>query len=284
MTLSTPPSAGLPRVARLACILMAASALTACAAGERLSYVGQPPPMSPMSDDPAIRGIAPHPYAPQQQPHYPAQAGGQHVSSSQMAALEAIAARRAESGNLNSLWRSNASTFFGDPRASQVGDILTVNIDIADRAQLNNQTNRARQTSENSNLLNFLGGEAALDQFFNDAIDPASLTSFGSNSSTRGSGSVNRSETITLTTAAIVVDVLWNGNMVITGRQEVRINNELRELLISGIVRPEDIASDNTIEHRKIAEARVSYGGRGHISDMQRPPVGQEVYNILWPF
>ena len=106
----------------------------------------------------------------------------------------------------------------------------------------------------------------------------------GSNSSTRGNGSVNRSETIRLTAAAIVVDVLWNGNMIVHGRQEVRINNEVRELLISGIVRPQDIASDNTIDHSKIAEARISYGGRGHISEMQRPPVGQEIYNLLWPF
>ncbi len=276
------------RPARLIALLLAASALSACAAKERLSYVGQPPPMSPMSGDPALQAIY---GVPPQLVHDSRRGGaqsahvaGQQVSPSQMSALEAIAARRADTGNTNSLWRTNSTTFFGDPRASQVGDILTVNINIADRAQVNNQTARARQTSENSNLTNFLGGEAALGQFFNDAFDPGSLTSFGSNSSTRGNGSVNRSETISLTTAAIVVDVLWNGNMVITGRQEVRINNELRELLISGIVRPQDIASDNTIDHRQIAEARISYGGRGHISEMQRPPVGQEIYNILWPF
>ena len=87
-----------------------------------------------------------------------------------------------------------------------------------------------------------------------------------------------------MTAAAIVVDVLWNGNLVIHGRQEVRINNEVRELLISGIVRPQDIAADNTIDHEQIAEARISYGGRGHITEMQRPPVGQELYNLLWPF
>jgi flagellar L-ring protein FlgH len=276
------------RPARLIALLLAASALSACAAKDRLSYVGQPPPMSPMSGDHALKaiyGVPPHlVHDARRGGAQGAHVAGQHVSPSQMSALEAIAARRADTGNTNSLWRTNSTTFFGDPRASQVGDILTVNINIADRAQVNNQTARARQTSENSNLTNFLGGEAALGQFFNDSFDPSSLTSFGSTSSMRGNGSVNRSETISLTTAAIVVDVLWNGNMVITGRQEVRINNELRELLISGIVRPQDIASDNTIDHRQIAEARISYGGRGHISDMQRPPVGQEIYNILWPF
>ncbi|HCR67017.1 MAG TPA: flagellar biosynthesis protein FlgH, partial [Oceanicaulis sp.] len=107
---------------------------------------------------------------------------------------------------------------------------------------------------------------------------------FGSASSTQGAGNINRSESISMTAAAIVVDVLWNGNLVIHGRQEVRINNEVRELLISGIVRPQDIAADNTIDHEQIAEARISYGGRGHITEMQRPPVGQELYNLLWPF
>lgn len=279
----------LARPARLTAALLAASALTACAAGERLSYVGQPPPMSPMSEDPAVRGLPRSPEGVNPYTGQPAQGGalterGYTSSESQMAALETIAERRAEPAQTNSLWRSNSSTFFGDPRASQVGDILTINIDITDSAQLNNQSDRSRTTSEDSNLLNFLGGEAALSQFFNDAVDPASLTSFGSNSLTSGAGSVNRSESVELTTAAIVVDVLWNGNLVVTGRQEVRVNNELRELLISGIVRPQDIASDNTIAHQKIAEARISYGGRGHISDMQRPPIGQEVYNILWPF
>jgi len=262
----------LTRLSRLSVCLLALTAMSACAVRDRASYIGQPPPLSPISADAAIRGAG---------------ITEQHGASGerQLEALQAaMAARHNDTGNLNSLWRSNSSTFFGDPRAARVGDILTVNINIADRAQVNNQSNRSRVTAEDSNITNFLGGEAALDNFFNDAIDPASLVSMGSNSSTRGAGSVNRSETITLTAAAIVVDVLWNGNMIVHGRQEVRINNEVRELLISGIVRPQDIASDNTIEHSKIAEARISYGGRGHISEMQRPPVGQEIYNLLWPF
>jgi flagellar L-ring protein precursor FlgH len=265
-------NARLTRLARLGVCALALTAMSACAARDRASYIGQPPPLSPIAADAALRGVG-------------ISEQGQAASQRQLEALQAaIAARQNDSGNLNSLWRSNSSTFFGDPRAARVGDILTVNINIADRAQVNNQTNRARVTSESAGIPNFFGGEAALDGFFNDAIDPANLVRMGSTSSTRGSGSVNRSETIRLTAAAIVVDVLWNGNMVVHGRQEVRINNEVRELLISGIVRPQDIASDNTIDHAKIAEARISYGGRGHISEMQRPPVGQEIYNLLWPF
>lgn len=258
---------------RTAALTLTAASLTACAAGERLSYVGQTPPMSPIANEAAMAGVP----------------GTENISAGQseaarLARVRAIAEARARTTNPNSLWRSNSSTFFGDPRAAEIGDILTVSIDIADRAQVSNQSARSRAVAEDANLTNFFGGEAALSQFFNDAVDPSSLANFGSNSSTQGAGSVNRSETIEMTAAAIVTEVLWNGNLVIHGRQEVRINNEVRELLIAGIVRPEDIAADNTIDHQKIAEARISYGGRGHISDMQRPPVGQELYNLLWPF
>ncbi|MCC5995746.1 MAG: flagellar basal body L-ring protein FlgH [Oceanicaulis sp.] len=257
-----------------AAMIAASAALSACAATDRLSYIGQPPPLSPMDNTAVLTGSV------NAAGMTPAQIDAARAQRIQMLMAERAQTQR----HANSLWSANTTTFFGDPRASYVGDVLTVRINISDRAQVQNQTTRARQTSERSNLTNFLGGEAALDAIFNDAIDPANLTRFGSNSSTQGSGSVNRSETITMTAAAIVVDVLWNGNLVIHGRQEVRINNEVRELLISGIVRPQDIAADNSIDHQKIAEARVSYGGRGHISEMQRPPIGQEVYNLLWPF
>jgi flagellar L-ring protein precursor FlgH len=257
----------------LTAILLASASLTACATVDRARYIGQAPPMNEIDNQAALTGAN-------------GQDGpiGQHSDAARLARMAAIAQAQSRPRNPNSLWQSNSATFFGDPRAAEVGDILTVAIDITDRAQINNQTARARTTAEDSDLTNFFGGEAALSSFFNDAIDPSSVASFGTTSSTQGSGSVNRSETIELTAAAIVVDVLWNGNMVIHGRQEVRINNEVRELLISGIVRPEDIAADNTIDHQKIAEARISYGGRGHISEMQRPPIGQELYNLLWPF
>ena len=252
---------------------IAALGLSACATTDRLAQVGQTPPLASIDSRAAITG-----QAGQEGP-----TAGQ-AEAARLARARAIADARSRTTNPNSLWQSNSATFFGDPRAADIGDILTVRIDISDRAQLSNQTARSRTTSEDTSLTNVFGAEAALDRFFNDAYDPADQTAFGSTSSTQGAGTVNRSETVTMTAAAIVTDVLWNGNLVIHGRQEVRINNEVRELLISGIVRPMDIAADNTIDHQKIAEARISYGGRGHISEMQRPPVGQELYNLLWPF
>lgn len=259
---------------KVGCTALLMLILNACAARDRLSYIGQPPPLSPMENTAAMQGSG---YGLQN----PDAANPQ---AQQLAQLQAIAAAHNATSNPGSLWRGNARSFFGDPRAAQIGDILTINIDITDSAQVSNQTNRARTTSEDSGISALLGGEAALDSFFNDSFEPSAAVDFGSSSSLQGSGSVNRSESISLTAAAIVVEVLWNGNMIVHGRQEVRINNEVRELLISGIVRPQDIAPDNTIDHTKIAEARVSYGGRGHISEMQRPTIGQEIYNLLWPF
>ena len=259
---------------KLVASFVLASALVGCASVDRLASVGQTPPMSPIESGAAMVGE-----------QSGEGLGRIQTERARQARAAALADSRTRSRNPNSLWvSSNSSTFFVDPRASQVGDIVTININISDSASLSNATDRSRTNSNNSALTNILGGEAVLDQFFNDSISAASVADFGSNTNTSGSGSISRSETITLTAAAIVTEILWNNNLVVHGRQEVRINNEVRELLISGIVRPEDIAADNTIDHQKIAEARISYGGRGHISDMQRPPVGQELYDLLWPF
>jgi flagellar L-ring protein precursor FlgH len=114
------------------------------------------------------------------------------------------------------------------------------------------------------------------------SLDPA--VGFDSTTSSNGTGSVNRQEKVNLTIAAVITDRLPNGNLVIGGSQEVRINNELRELLVSGVIRPEDVAADNTIEHTKIAEARISYGGRGDISQMQRDKYGKLLYDQVAPF
>ena len=276
---------------KIIALIAGALALQACATADRLSYVGEAPPMTPMQDPSGLVGPQPlqmpmPPQYAQQQPQaqpnpgYPQQGYPQQGQS--QAQHPAYAQPQQVNAAPNSLWRSDSRTFFGDPRAQSVGDILTVQIDITDSAQVRNTTARSRTSDEDLDLSGMLGYD--LTDFFNDSIDPSAAVDLGSTSSMQGAGSVNRQESISLTVAVIVTQVLPNGNMVIAGRQEVRVNNEVRELLITGIARPEDIASDNTIQHSQIAEARISYGGRGHLSDMQRPRLGSEIYDILMPF
>ena len=187
-------------------------------------------------------------------------------------------------GNANSLWQPGARAFFRDQRAGTVGDILTVQIAIDDSASIDNQTQRSRASSEDAGVDAFLGYEEALSAVLPTAIDNENLIGFDSTTSNTGSGSISRGENIELKLAAIVMQVLPNGNLAIYGRQEVRVNYEVRDLEISGVVRPEDITSTNTISYDKIAEARISYGGRGHISDVQQPRYGQQLYDIIFPF
>lgn len=184
----------------------------------------------------------------------------------------------------NSLWRTGARSFFGDQRARRVGDILTVNIDINDRAQTQNSTQRARSNAITGGVTNFFGLENSLGRAFPGGFDPAKMVGTEGESNASGSGSVNRSERVNLTVAAVVTAVMPNGNMVIQGRQEVRTNREVRELTVAGIVRPEDISSANTIAHTQIAEARISYGGRGDISRMQSSPAAQSLVERFSPF
>lgn len=184
----------------------------------------------------------------------------------------------------NSLWRTGARTFFGDQRARRIGDILTVNIDIDDRAQTQNSTSRSRSNNISGGISNFFGLENSLGRAFPGGFDPQNLVGLEGESAANGTGSINRSERVSLTIAAVVTDVLSNGNMVIQGRQEVRTNRELRELTVAGIVRPEDITAANTISHTQIAEARISYGGRGDVSRVQAAPAAQSLVERFSPF
>jgi len=184
----------------------------------------------------------------------------------------------------NSLWRSGARAFFKDQRASRVGDILTINVKIDDKAEIENSTERTRDNSENAEYPAIAGFEEWLKKILPKKANPAELVSIGSTARSKGGGTIDREEDIETTVAAVVTQVLPNGNMVIEGRQEIRVNFEVREIIVAGIIRPEDIASGNTIESTKIAEARISYGGRGHISDVQQPRLGQQVMDILLPF
>jgi flagellar L-ring protein FlgH len=184
----------------------------------------------------------------------------------------------------SSLWRSGSREFFRDPRAKQVGDLLTVIINISDQAQLQNQSQRSRTNSESEKMPNLFGFESRLPAVLPDAVDPAKLVDLGSASSSAGNGTIQRNERIAMRVAAVVTEVLPNGNFVIAGRQEVRVNYELRELRIAGVIRPEDVTNTNTIDYDKIAEARITYGGRGQITDVQQPRYGQQALDIILPF
>ena len=184
----------------------------------------------------------------------------------------------------NSLWKAGARAFFKDQRAANVGDIVTVSIQIDDSAQLRNATQRARSNQLTAGVTNFLGLESSLGKVLPGGFSPQTALGFGGDSNTAGSGNINRAEQISLTVAAVVTAVLPNGNLMIQGRQEVRANPELRELTVAGIVRPEDITSANTIRHTQIAEARISYGGRGTLTEAQRVPAGQAIVERVTPF
>lgn len=184
----------------------------------------------------------------------------------------------------NSLWRSGARGFFKDQRASRVGDILTVVIAIDDDAEVDNQTKRTRDTNEDASIGALFGYEAALGSILPEAVNPTNLIDIDSDSLADGKGEIDRQEKVNLRVAAIISQVLPNGNLVIHASQEVRVNYEVRELLVDGVVRPEDIDSSNTVQHDQIAEARIVYGGRGTLSDVQRPRYGQEIFDIIYPF
>jgi flagellar L-ring protein precursor FlgH len=184
----------------------------------------------------------------------------------------------------NSLWRAGARTFFGDQRARHIGDILTVKIDIDDRAQTQNSTQRSRSNDISGGVSHLFGLESSLGRILPGGFDPSNMVGMEGESKSAGTGSVNRAEKVSLTIAAVVTDVLANGNLVIQGRQEVRTNREVRELTVAGIVRPEDISSANAINHTQIAEARISYGGRGDISRVQSAPAAQSLVERFSPF
>ena len=184
----------------------------------------------------------------------------------------------------NSLWRSGSRAFFKDLRANRVGDIVTIVIDIDENAEMTNVTTRSRNNTENAGISNLFGYEQSITKFLPEALTPGNLVGTNSALSNRGSGTISRGEAIEVTVAAVITQVLPNGNLVVHGRQETRINHEVRELQIAGIIRPQDISNANSIGLSQIAEARVSYGGRGHISDVQAPRWGSQIIDIIMPF
>lgn len=243
---------------RIGTVLLLTTALSACNFLSRLSDVGEPPEVTQIKNPT---------HAPDYQP-----------ISMPMPAPN-VAKR-----NANSLWRPGSRAFLKDLRANQVGDIVTVAIDIDDTADIDNATNRSRTTSEDVDVPGLAGYEESLDAIFPEAVSSTDFLNFGGATTQNGAGDILRSETITVNVAAVVTQVLPNGNMVIHGRQETRVNFETRELQIAGIIRPQDIDSSNEVSYEKIAEARLSYGGRGHITDVQQPRYGSQIIDVIMPF
>ena len=239
-----------------ASLLAVTAMLGGCSSLERLSAIGEKPPLSAIENPTAQPG-----YKPVQMP---------------------MPTPQAASYSPNSLWRNGSRAFFKDQRARQVGDILTVAVNITDKAAIDNETKRSRTNKEDSGINDFVGsklltGKAAM-------VMPGKILSADSTAQSEGKGSVNRQEALQTNVAAVVTQILPNGNLVVEGRQEIRVNFEIRELIVAGIVRPEDIQSDNTIDSTKIAQARIAYGGRGQITDIQQPRYGQQVLDVLLPF
>ena len=253
------PATMTARLIRLAMIATAATSLTACGAASRIADIGKAPEMSGIQD-------------PQARPGY------QPISLPMPTPLPT-------ERNPNSLWRNGSKAFFKDQRAAKVGDILTINISISDQAKLSNESKRSRANTEKAGMPNLFGLEGAtLSRVLPAGASAANLVDLSSGTNNDGKGSVDRNEKIELKVAALVTQTLPNGNLVIQGRQEVRVNFEVRDLQIHGVIRPEDITAQNTISYEKIAEARISYGGRGQISDVQQPRYGQQLYDIIMPF
>ena len=201
---------------------------------------------------------------------------------------QAEPARVLQRAEAASIWRSGSDGFFSDQRASRVGDILTIDIQIDDQAQLSNATARNREGSATVGFPTFFGYGSKIDRILPGVgasdLPSGDIVDIGSSSEAGGSGSIDRAESINMKVAAIIVRRLPNGNLVIAGRQEVMVNSELRELRVAGIIRPQDIERDNVISYDKIAEARITYAGRGQITRQTRPGVGEGALDIILPY
>ena len=183
-----------------------------------------------------------------------------------------------------SLWRAGSRAFFKDQRAQEIGDIVTVIVNINDSANLSNGTSSSRDESNNLAVPQLGGLQESLAGIFPNSVDPTNFLNTTAGLETDNKGQIERSEEVNIRVAAIVIQELPNGNLVLSGRQETRVNSEIRELALGGIIRPQDIDSNNTISADDIAELRLSYGGRGQLSDIQKPRYGTQIVDIILPF
>jgi flagellar L-ring protein precursor FlgH len=243
--------------ARTFALMLLPALLAGCSTMDQLASVGEAPKLTAIADPTAQAGYRP--------------------VSMPMPELQAA------SYQPNSLFSNEARGFFKDQRAHKIGDILTVLVTIDDSAQISNSTDRSRTSSSESSvggvLGSIFGGKVPLAD-----VEASGKVKTAGDLADGGSGSVNRKENLETQVAVVVTQVLPNGNLVIEGRQEVRVNYEVRDMIVAGVVRPEDVQSDNTVPSSKIAEARISYGGRGQITAVQQPRYGQQVVDAIMPF
>jgi flagellar L-ring protein precursor FlgH len=259
--MTMPRSYRLASSIRILLLVACAGALGGCGAIlTRLNNVGEKPPLSQIQNptlEPGYKPVSLPMPTPMQGTHRP-----------------------------NSLWEAGTRAFFKDQRAAQVGDILTVVVNIADQAKLDNDTTRTRNNSENAVMSNFLGFEKFLTRWVAPSTSGTQGTIVNATSQGQSAGTANitRDETISVKVAALVTQVLPNGNLVVRGKQQMRVNYEVRDLDVTGVVRPLDISATNEVALEKLAEARVDYGGHGQMTDVQQPRWGQQLYDIFFPF
>jgi flagellar L-ring protein precursor FlgH len=237
--------------------LALAALLPGCGVLANLAEVGKPPPVSASTDptlDPNWRPMTMPTPAPQPPPPV-----------------------------ANSLWRPGSRAFFKDERASKVGDLVTIVVSMNDGATMNDNTMEMRTDNETMGLPGFFGLGAVLPSFLKSS-NPANLVNMNSGTNLNTIGQIQRNEVVTVRLAAVVTQVLPNGNLVVTARQEMLVNAELRQVKVTGVIRPEDIASDNTVPHDRIAEARITYSGRGQLTEVNEPRWGQQMLDVLLPF
>jgi flagellar L-ring protein FlgH len=239
-------------------IVGAALTLGACNTLDRLSKIGQAPELSTIANPNKSSGYKP-------------------VS---MPMPDPVRVTR----QANSLWQEGSRAFFKDQRASDVGDIITVVVALEDEAALDIRTRHDRTKTDDFDVTGLFGVENLLSGALPGAETGADLLNLNSAMANDGRGRVDRTETVNLRLAAVISQKLPNGNLVVFGRQEIRVNFEVREVVVGGIIRPEDIATTNTISYDQMAEARIAYGGRGQLSDLQQMRYGSQVLEVLMPF
>lgn len=233
--------------------------LCGCDLPQRLSSIGEAPQLSHIQDPTRLKGYQP-------------------ITMPMPYGQDTI-----PSGKTPSLWQTGAQAFFKDQRAYKIGDIITVKVHIDQDESIEMTPTINRQNQGIATYNSMFGLEKAAANAFGAASTP-NVLNVTSNPQLTGSAKYEVKDKMTFQIAATVVQILPNGNMVVDGRQEMRLVNEVREVMIKGIVRREDISASNTINSEKVSELRISYGGRGDLSDMQSFPWGQQIANKLLPF